>query len=136
MANPAAGTVTTLTANGFTAYPAVDTFDTGTNGAPAVLDYDVSGNTEGVIFIVTNTEATAITIVVGMVAGDYPPANLQGIGDYVSANLAQNAVGIYGPFESGRFMQSGADAGKLQLKLTPASGNLAATVVCLRVPKP
>jgi hypothetical protein len=133
--------VTTLTANGFTAYPAGDVFNVGSSGAPATLDYDVSGSTEGVIFIVTNQMATAINITVGLQAGDYPPANLAGKGTYTSAALAQNAVGIYGPFESAQFIESanhagGSKAGKITLILTPASGTLAATVICLKVPKP
>lgn len=138
MANPAAGTVTSLVANGFLADPAVDTFDTGTNAAPASLDYDVSGSTEGIFFRITNTEGTAINIVVGIAAGGYPPANEAGLGAYASANLAQNAVGWYGPFESARFIQNAAASkmGKITLTLTPASGNLACTVQCIRVPKP
>lgn len=135
MANPAAGTITTLVANGFKADPAGDVFDTGTNGAPASLEYDVAGDSYNVIFEVTNQMATAINIVVGVGAGDYPPAAQAGLGAYASANLAQNAVGWYGPFSSGRFIQSTSpNSGKLKLTLTPASGTLAATVRCFRVP--
>lgn len=135
MANPAAGTVNALVANGFFADPAGDVFDTGTNGAPASLLYDVSGDSNPVIFEVTNTEGSAINIVVGMAAGGYPPASRQMLGAYASANLAQNAVGWYGPFSSSQFIQSGANAGKLKLTLTPASGTLAATVKCFKLPK-
>jgi len=134
VANPASGTVTTLTANGFKADPTGDVFDTGSNGSPASLDYDVSGDTNKVIFQVTNQMATAINIVVGITAGDYPPAFRSQIGAYASANLAQNAVGWYGPFESSRFIRNGAKAGKLTLTLTPASGTLAATVKCFKLP--
>jgi len=134
MANPSAGTITTLTVNGFKADPAGDVFDTGSNGSPASLEYDVAGDAENVIFQVTNQMATAINIVVGIGAGDYPPAAQSGLGAYASANLAQNAVGWYGPFSSGRFIQSGSNAGKMKLTLTPASGTLAATVKCFRLP--
>lgn len=135
MANPTSGTVTDLTANGFKADPAGDVFDTGSNGSPASLEYDVSGYTNRVIFQVTNQMATAINIVVGLGAGDYPPAYRSGVGAYASANLAQNAVGWYGPFEASRFIQSGSNAGKIKLTLTPASGTLAATVKCFRLPQ-
>ncbi len=135
MANPAAGTVNNLVVDGFLADPSADTFDTGTNGSPASLDYDVGGQSDRVIFRITNTEGSAINIVIGMAAGDYPPAFRQGIGAYASANLAQNAVGWYGPFSSGRFIRSGAKAGKLTLTLTPASGTLACTVQCFKLPK-
>jgi hypothetical protein len=139
MANPANGTVTTLVANGFKADPTGDVFDTGSNGSPASLDYDVSGDSRRVIFQVTNQMATAITIVVGVGAGDYPPAMNASLGAYASANLAQNAIGWYGPFSSGQVMQSaqhtgGSKAGKITLTLTPASGTLAATVKCFKVP--
>lgn len=135
MSNPAAGTVTTLVANGFKADPTGDVFDTGTNGSPASLDYDVSGDTNKVVFEVTNQMATAISIVVGIAGGGYPPAFRSQIGAYASGNLAQNAVGWYGPFESARFIQNGAKAGKLTLTLTPASGTLAATVKCFKLPQ-
>lgn len=135
MANPASGTVTVTTANGFVADPAGDVFDTGSNGSPASLDYDLKGDTNRVIFRITNQMATAINIVVGIHAGDYPPAFESGVGAYASANLAQNAVGIYGPFNSAQFIRNGAKAGKLTLTLTPASGTLAATVQCIQLAK-
>lgn len=134
MANPASGTVNALVANGFFADPTGDVFDTGTNGAPASLLYDVGGESDRVIFQVTNGEGSAINLVVGMAAGTYPPAARQGVGAYASANLAQSAVGWYGPFSSAQFMQGGANAGKLKLTLTPASGTLAATVKCFKLP--
>lgn len=132
MANPASGTVTKLAA-GFTADFAGDVFDTGTNGAPASLDYDVSGKMDDIAFEVTNQMATAINILVGFHAGDYPPAASAGLGAYASANLAQNAVGWY-RISSSQVMRNGAKAGKVTLTLTPASGTLAATVRCYRVP--
>lgn len=135
MANPAAGTVTPLVANGFVANPTGDVFDTGTNGAPASLDYDVSGDPHGVIFQVTNGMGSAVSIVFGVAAGGYPPAFRSGLGAYAGANLAQNAVGWYGPFSSDQFIQNGAKAGKMTITLTPASSTLAATVRCFKVPK-
>jgi len=132
MANATAGTVNDLVANGFLADPAGDVLDTGTSAV--ALDYDVSGQSGNVFFRVLNQMATAINITVKITAGDGPPAFAQSLGDYTSANLAQNAVGWYGPFSSAQFIRNGAKAGKLTLTITPASGTIAATIQCLKLP--
>ncbi len=132
MANATSGTVNALTANGFLADPAVDTLDTGT--AAVSLDYDVSSQSDRVIFRIKTTNANGCTVT--LTAGDYPPAFRQGVGDYVSATLAQNAIGWYGPFESSRFMRKGAKAGKITLKISPLGGDtIATTIQCFKLPK-
>jgi hypothetical protein len=131
MANATSGTVNNLVANGFLANPAGDTLDTGT--AAVTLDYDVAGDSNRVVFQVTNNSAVNLTV--GIIAGAYPPAFQAGRGAYLSANLAAAAVGWYGPFESAQFIQAGADSGELQLTITPASGTIAATIRCFQLPK-
>lgn len=133
MANATAGTVNTTVANGFLARPAGDTLDTGTSAVS--LDYDLGGTTNDVIFEVTNNMASAINITVGLSAGDYPPAFKSQIGGYTSGNLAQNAVGIYGPFSSAQFIRNGTKAGKVTVTITPASGTIAATIRCYKIAK-
>lgn len=60
---------------------------------------------------VTNTEGS--TNVVTIRAGDNPPAMAAGLGDLAVTVAATTGVQYIGPFESGRFLQGGADAGDL-----------------------
>jgi len=128
MANATAITVTSLTANSFTAQPTADVLDTGT--AAVTLPADVGGVGERVIFIVTNTAAANLTVTV--VAGDNPPAQRAGIGNVVSGNVAQNGSVVFGPFETARFIQ---DDGTVNVTFTPASGTITCNVRCYKLPK-
>ena len=62
---------------------------------------------------VTNTEGS--TNVVTIRAGDNPPAMAAGLGDLAVTVAATTGVQYIGPFESGRFLQGGADAGDLHI---------------------
>ena len=85
-------------ANAFLADPTGDAV-TQANG-----NYIASGDkSEQIIVRVTQTAAAAKTITIKK--GVNPPALAAGQGDFVSAPLAQNAVGWYGPFTSSRFLQ-------------------------------
>jgi hypothetical protein len=59
---------------------------------------------EQIVIRVTQTAASAKAVTVR--AGVHPPAISAGQGDYVSAQIAQNAVLWLGPFTSGRFLQA------------------------------
>lgn len=128
MANASALTVTDLTANAFTTQPTADALDTGT--AAVTLDADVGGVGERVLLVVNNTAAANLTVTV--VAGENPPAQRAGLGDKTSANIAQNATAIFGPFESARFIRKD---GKMRVTFTPASGTIACNARCYRLPK-
>lgn len=127
MANATAITVTTLTANDMTARPAGDTLDTGTSAV--VLEADVGQEADRVILEVTNTAAEALSVQVS--AGEDPPAWRKVIGALDAESLAQNAVGIFGPFETARVIQND---GKLRVTFTPG-GTIAATIRCYKLPK-
>lgn len=130
MANAAAITVTTLTPDtAGIAQPTADVLDTGT--AAVTLAAAVGGQSELVILEVTNNAASAVNLTVSVLAGDNPPAQRAGLGD-LDTVLAQNAVKIIGPLESARFIQ---DDGKLNVKFTPASGTLAASIRCYKIPR-
>lgn len=128
MANAVAITLAALVADGELAHPTADVLDTGT--APVTLPCDVGAKSDRVIFMVTNTAANNLTVTVE--SGVDPPAFRAGLGDYVSAVIAQNAVRWLGPFESARFIDA---AGKLNLTFTPASGTIACNVRAFRLPK-
>lgn len=128
MANATAITVTDLTANAVTTRPTGDTLDTGT--AAVTLAAAIGGKGSRVILEVTNTAAA--NLVVAVAAGDDPPAQNAGIGALTSDNIAQNAVVYLGPFETGRF---GQNDGTISATFTPASGTIAATIRCYRLPK-
>ena len=130
MANASAITVTTLTPDtAGVAQPTADVLDTGT--AAVTLAAAVGGQSELVILEVTNNAASAVNLTVSVLAGDNPPAQRAGLGD-LDTVLAQNAVKIIGPLESARFIQ---DDGKLNVKFTPASGTLAASIRCYKIPR-
>lgn len=124
MANPAALTITDLTKNGQTARPAGDTVDTA-----GTVPVNAGGKVDRLIIEVTNTNVNALTVTVN--AGAKPPA-LQSKA-LVSSALAQNAVAVFGPFESSQFIQGGADAGELAVAFAGAA--VGATVRCYRLPK-
>lgn len=128
MANATAITVTSMTANGSTAYPTADALDTGT--AAVTLPASVAGVADRVLFLVQNTAAANLTVTV--VAGDNPPAQRAGIGSFTTGNIAQNAYLLLGPFEGMRFLQ---DDGKINVTFTPASGTIACNVRCFLLPK-
>lgn len=130
MANATAGTVTELVANAGVAAPTADVLDTGT--AAVVLPFALSGKgADRLIIEVTNTAAAALKV--EAVAGIYPPAARQSLGDVtLVAALAQNGVQACGPFESGRFAQA---LGKLNLRFTPASGTIGVSIRAYRMPK-
>lgn len=62
---------------------------------------------------VTNTEGSTNTVTIK--AGDNPPALAAGLGDLVVTVAATTGVQYIGPFESGRFLQGGADMGDLHI---------------------
>lgn len=129
MSNATAITVTALTANAAgTAVPTADVLDTGT--AAVTLDADVEG-WGWVLFEFTSNHASAVNTTFSILAGDNPPAQRAGLGN-LDTVCAQNAVKIVGPLETARFIQSD---GKISVKTTPASGTIAATIRCYKLPK-
>ena len=128
MANATAITVTDMAANSSTANPTADVLDTGT--AAVTLAADIKGESERVILQVTNTAAANLTV--KALAGDNPPAQRAGLGDFTSGNIAQNGVLYLGPFESARFIH---DDGKIRFTFTPASGTIACNFRCFKLPK-
>lgn len=124
MANPAAITITALTKNGQTARPTGDVIDTA-----GMVPINAGGIVDRLIVEVTNTNANPLTVTIG--AGDNPPA-IQSKA-FVGVPLAQNAVAVFGPFESSQFIQNGADSGELHVSFAGAA--IAATVRCYRLPK-
>ena len=130
MANASAITVTDLTPNAAgIAPPTADVLDTGT--AAVTLAADVGGQSELILLEVTNNAASAVNLTVTVLAGDNPPAQRAGLGNLATV-LAQNAVKLIGPLESARFIQ---DDGSLSVTFTPASGTLAASIRCYKIPR-
>jgi len=68
---------------------------------------------ERTLLRVTQTDGTAHDLIVR--AGDNPPAVAAGLGDLTVEVAATSGVRYFGPFESGRFLQGGADAGDLHI---------------------
>jgi hypothetical protein len=128
MANATAITVNSLAESGNIALPTPDAMDTGT--AAVTLAAAVGGESSRVILIVNNTAAA--NLVVSVLAGDKPPAERAGLGALVTANIAQNATRVLGPFEAARYIQ---DDGSLNVTFTPASGTIACNVTCYKLPK-
>lgn len=93
------------------------------NGATGATTIDATLVTNGVVvenaepertvIRVTNTEAS--TNVVTVRKGDNPPALAAGQGDLAVTLAATTGVQYLGPFESGRFIQGGADMGDLHI---------------------
>lgn len=128
MSNAAAITVRELAALTPSALPSPDVLDTGSSAVTLYADLD--GDMETTILLVKNTDDdTAMTV--DILAGDNPPAVRAGLGN-LSETVAFGATKILGPFESARFAQ---DDGSLGVKITPASGTIAAQITCLRLPR-
>lgn len=128
MANAAAITVNDLTANSNAVLATPDTLDTGTS--PVTVYAPVGGRSEDVIFLIKNTDDdTAMTVEI--LAGDNPPAQRAGLGS-LSQSVAFGATRVFGPFEGSRFLQ---DDGSIGVKVTPASGTIAAQITCYRLPR-
>ena len=93
------------------------------NGATGATTIDATLVTNGVVvdsakpelmlIRVTNTEGSTNTVTIK--AGDNPPALAAGLGDLVTTVAATTGVQYIGPFESGRFLQGGADVGDLHI---------------------
>ena len=129
MANASSITVTSLTANSAgVAPPTANVLDTGT--AAVTLPADVGGSGM-VLFEFTSAAATAVNTTFSILAGDNPPAQRAGLGD-LDTVCAQNVVKLVGPLETARFIQ---DDGKINVKVTPASGTIGATIRCYKIPK-
>ena len=128
MANAASIAITDLVPNGSTLPPTAQVLDTGT--AAVVLETAATSDMDRIFIDVTNTAEANLTVT--LKAGVDPPAFRQVLGDVASATMAQNVRRIFGPFESARFATA---AGKIQVTFTPASGTIAGTFTCYRLPK-
>lgn len=103
--------------------PRALTANSNLNGATGATTIDATLVTNGVVvenakpelmlIRVTNTEGS--TNVVTIRSGDNPPALAAGLGDLAVTVAASTGVQYIGPFESGRFLQGGADAGDLHI---------------------
>lgn len=128
MANAAAITVNDLVALTPSAAPTADVLDTGTDAVTLYADLD--GDMDTVILAIKNTDNdTAMTVAI--LAGDNPPAQRAAVGA-LSDTVAFGVTKYFGPFESARFAQND---GSLGVTITPASGTIAATITCLRLPR-
>ena len=128
MANAGSITVRELVALTPTATPTPDTLDTGTSAVTIYADLD--GDMDTTILAIKNTDNdTAMTVEI--LAGDNPPAQRAALGN-LSESVAFGVTKYFGPFESARFAQ---DDGSLGVKITPASGTIAAEITCLRLPR-
>jgi hypothetical protein len=128
MTNATAITVRELVSLTPTAAPTADVLDTGT--AAVTLYADLDGDFSRVILAIANTDNdTAMTVAI--LAGDNPPAQRAALGN-LSETVAFGVTKWFGPFESARFAQ---DDGSLGVTITPASGTIAATITCLRLPR-
>lgn len=128
MANAGSITVRELVALTPTATPTPDVLDTGT--AAVTLYADLDGDMDTTILAIKNTDDdTAMTVEI--LAGDNPPAQRAALGN-LSESVAFGVTKYFGPFESARFAQ---DDGSLGVKITPASGTIAAQITCLRLPR-
>lgn len=128
MTNATVITVRELDPASPTATPTPDTLDTGTSAVTLYADLD--GDMETTILAIKNTDDdTAMTVEI--LAGDNPPAQRASLGN-LSQSVAFGVTRYFGPFESARFAQ---DDGSLGVKITPASGTIAAQITCLRLPR-
>lgn len=98
-------TPTTLTANTAVSQPS-QTEVLAANDAVI----NANGKLEELVLEVTALEAACV---VEIAVGDNPPALSAGQGAAKSAELAENAVVVFGPLTSARFVQAGEDAGKV-----------------------
>jgi hypothetical protein len=125
VANPASLTITELLENGNIARPAASAIDT-----DGTVPVQAGGDLGRLIIEVTNNAAANLTVTIA--AGDDPPALRSGIGALAQAGIAQNAVRVFGPFESARFAQ---DNGDLNVAFLAASSTPNASVRVYRLPK-
>lgn len=122
MANPANLTVTSLTANGATAQPAVQTIDTnGTINVPGGHPMD------RMVIECVNAAANAITVTVK--AGTNPPALLS---RDMATSIPASSARVLGPFESARFTKAD---GTFDIQFQAASGSPNLTVRIYKLPK-
>jgi hypothetical protein len=128
VANATAITLNALTANGSIVAPTAQVLDTGTGAV--TLESSVTSEFDRIILEVTNTSANNLTVTIE--TGEDPPAFRKSLGDVISANMAQSARRIFGPFESARFAQAD---GKLQVTFTPTVSTIGATFVAYVLPK-
>lgn len=126
MANPAELTITEFTKNGQTANPSAQSIDT-----DGTVPVNAGGKTDRLVIQVTNNAAANLQVTIQ--AADNPPG-LQSK-SLVSSAIAQNAVAWFGPFESSRFIKSGANAGELNVEFLAASSTPNASVRVFRLPK-
>lgn len=126
MSNPASITVTSLTANGGTNQPAVQTVDT-----DGTINCDLGGKFDRVVFELINAAAAACTVTfkAGTSAAAHQSKDLA-ITLAATGNAA--AKQIVGPFESSRFMKTD---GTLDVAFLAASSTPNVTVRCYRLPK-
>lgn len=127
MANPDKLAVTKLTANGYTAQPAGSVIDS--DGTVPIVAADYGGATDRLLIEVTCGAARDTTVTINH--GDNPPAVRESLGD-LSQLIAQNAVGILGPFEAARFIQ---DDGTIRVTFDGDNGAATATVRTYLLPK-
>lgn len=113
-------TVTELTANSSTDDPAGVALNAGAGNGHFVQNVPLEQ-----LYLeieVTNVAGGDITVL----AGDNPPALDAGQGDLV-VTFAQNDVKLLGPFTSARFVQAGADDGRLHVDVaTGVTGTIKA----------
>lgn len=126
MANPAAITVTELTANGGTNQPAVQTVDT-----DGIINCALGGRFDRVIFELINLAAAGLTAT--FKAGNSPAAHqARDLAVSLAATGGASAKQIVGPFESSRFMKAD---GSLDIAFLASAATPNCTVRCYRLPK-
>ncbi len=126
MSNATSITINDLTADALTQV-AGDVLDTGT---VAVTLYGSVPNTRsGDVLLYVDNGAT-VNLTVTALAGDNPPAFRAGLGN-VSGTVSGGSVGVFGPFETARFMQNDNTVG---FTFTPASGSVSATIRAYQLP--
>lgn len=111
-----------ITANGAINAPTGTVLNPGVGNGHTLND----AVTEETVFRVTNTgTAGDITIL----AGDNPPALASGLGNLVFEVAATTGHAFFGPFESGRFMQSDGTV------LIDVETGMVGTITAFRVPR-
>jgi len=126
MANPAAITITDLTANAGLNQPAVQTIDTdGTVPSPA------AGKTDRLILELINAAAAALTVTVKAGVGEQS-VQAKDLVVAMAATGTATDKRIVGPFESSRFLKAN---GSIDVAFLAASGSPNCTVRAYRLPK-